>query len=166
MTLEPQDCKSVSIRAFPPKPPEVRSLQDYQASIAARFGGKLPSWQELARRENRAMLANLANSTMSRSQTGRANSLMPPRDPEAEQRRIDRLQDVLAEKAAATRSRILAVMTAPKTLDDISRGVGLSRNVVSKRLAQLLEDGKVTKTPLKRVAIWERADAAASGGAA
>ncbi len=140
-----------------------RTLQEYQADIIRRYG-RLPSWEALAKRENNAMHARLATSTMARTQKPQsARTPVQARTPEVEARRIASLQSALAAKSATARQKIMAAITKPMTVQDICTATGLSRQFVTGHLSQMVIEGTVAKQIAHRVAIWHRAAKGAEG---
>ena len=150
MILEPHDVTTVSIRAFPPKPPEQRTLADYQADLTRRFG-RVPSWTELAKRENRAMLFRQAHSSMARPQVN-------PADHPNTQAAIE----AILAKGEATRVSIVAALTAPMTCPDVAYALKRSPQLIRRHLTLLTEQGRVTGRSVKGVTVWERIQEAAA----
>lgn len=164
MTLEPSHCRTVSIRPVMPPDDEANTLEKYQANIARRFGkdGKMPSWADLAKRENAARLRACGQHVARQERPSLPGNGSRPgageylvRTPEQEQRRLKNLRATLNAKTETKRQRIMAALRQPKTANDIATETGLGRNVVVGYLSEALSLGLVSKTKLKRVAIWE-----------
>ena len=151
MTIEPHHAVTVHIPSV--RPERERTEKDYQADLIRRFG-RLPSWSELARRENSAMRAQIGLSNMARQPKVSAGM----RTPEQEQRRIEKLRETLNAKAAQSKSRILDALGETKTVDDLVRETGLSRSAIAGHLGELLANGRVQKAQMKGVAVWLRVD--------
>lgn len=151
MTIEPQHAVTVHIPSV--RPEAERTLADYQADLIRRFG-RLPSWPELAKRENSAMRARVGLSNMERQP--KANVLM--RTPEQEQRRVEKLRETMNAKAAQSKARIMDALGKTKTVDDLVRETGLSRSAVACHLGELLANGRVQKAQMKGVGVWLRVD--------
>jgi hypothetical protein len=148
MTYEPEHCRSVSICA--PKPAdEARTLDQYQADLVRRFG-RVPSWPELAKRENAARLRMSGHSTMARPQPTVDNS------PGSLARRA-----AIIAKGEATRKSILGALTKPMTCPDVANTLGRTPQLIQRHLVILAERGAVVGTRVKRVMIWERRKEAA-----
>ena len=141
---EPHDITTVSIRAFPPKPPEVRTLQDYQADLVRRFG-RVPSWTELAKKENAARLQRNPISNMARPQVN-------PADHPNTQAAIE----AILAKGEATRDSIVQALTAPMTCPDVANVLKRSPQLFRRHLGLLAEQGRVIGRSVKGVTVWER----------
>ena len=143
MTVEPHAAYTVCIR--PVMPAGVRTLADYQASIIARFG-KLPSWAELARRENRAMLRSVGNPRRQGSLSDESRAKMAA---------------AKAEKGGFTVETILAALVAPMTREDIARKTGIPPSTAHLALRRAHDAGLVGRTSVHRHVIWHRVQVAA-----
>ena len=120
-----------------------RPLKDYQAYIARRFGnGKLPSWSELARRENRAMLRTRDN--------------QPKSDHTEHSRAV--MAEIRKAKGDATMRELLAAMKGTMTTTDVLVASGMSRRKVEQALDRALEQKLVFKGKIKNVSVWTRAE--------
>ena len=150
MTIEPHNVTTVARRPLG-RMDGPRTLADYQADLVRRFGC-VPSFEELARRENAARLGISPHSTMARPQTIGGSA----RSPEAEQRRIEALRKSLNAKTEDARKRILAALDKPKTVGDLERETGIHRQRVNGLLGDMAANGIVSKTKLRRVGIWEK----------
>jgi hypothetical protein len=148
MDTEPHDITTVSIRAFPPKPPEVRTLQDYQADLVRRFG-RVPSWTELAKMENTARWHRNPASNMARPQvsaTDHPNSRA--------------VVEAIIAKGEATRTSIVAALTAPMTCPDVANALKRSPQLIRRHLGILAMQGRVTGSSVKGVTVWRKLEAA------
>lgn len=148
MTYEPEHCRSVSICA--PKPAdEGKTLAQYQADLVRRFG-RVPSWPELAKRENAARWNRNPVSTMARQQA------KPKPEPISHAKR----QEAVAE----ARRRILEELAEPMTITDLSHKVGMSERGVRNHINDLFDEGRVVRFFLRRCAVWRlKEDAPAKG---
>lgn len=143
MTVEPQN--AITVRIVQPMPTGVRTLADYQASIIARFGN-LPSWAELARRENRAMLRSVGN---------------PHRQGSLSDESRAKMAAAKAEKGGFTVETILAALVAPMTREDIARKTGIPPSTAHLALRRAHDAGLVGRTSVHRHVIWHRVQVAA-----
>lgn len=148
MTHEPHDCHSVSIRAVMPK--DGKTLEQYQAEVAARFGGKLPSWTDLAKRENAARLRREHTSSMARVQKP-----IP-----VTEKTVAGIAAIVA-KGEKTRGDIICALTKPMTCPDIAYALRRTRQLVQRHLQILSQRGEVVGTKVKGTVIWERRQEAA-----
>jgi hypothetical protein len=148
MTHEPEHCRSVTI--CNPKPAaEGRTLAEYQADLVRRFG-RVPSWPELAKRENAARIGMNPVSNMARPQPP---SVIPEGTLAA--------RAAIIAKGEATRQSILAVLTKPMTCPDVANTLRRTPQLVLRHLTILHERGEIVGTKVKRVMIWERRKEAA-----
>lgn len=143
MDTEPHDITTVSIRAFPPNPPERRTLQDYQADLVRRFG-RVPSWAELAVRENRAM----------------------SRIKDRPQIEVSEKAKQMAAEARMAQGRetlriIVGCITGTMTTADVIRVSGLTERQAEQALERAVDRGLLVKGKLKRMNVWERRQEAA-----
>lgn len=152
MTLEASECHTVSTpRVLMDKPD---TLAAYQANVATRFGnGTLPSWQELARRENAARRRMVGLPSQAKPQ----GSVSLMRDDAWERRRLDKLRETLRAKTRFTRERILSALHGEATAADVATAINMDQHAVRAHLGQMLADGMVLRRMVKRTAIWQRA---------
>lgn len=165
MSIEPHAVISVStptIRTARQDKPA--TLADYLANIARRFpkcvtatGAANPV--ALAKRENAARRKVNGQSTMAREQPTSGTGLM--RTPEAERRRIERLQATLNAKSATARQSLWTALSRPMTITDLERETGIGYHSIKGYLAEWSMQGRVSRTKVQRVAIWERCQEAA-----
>ncbi len=139
---EPHDITSVSRRHHMPQGES--TLDDYQSSLRARFG-KLPSWTELASRENAAMRRVNFTSTMARAVP--SGGYKPTPKHKAHRREMRRTE------GEATLAKIMSHL--PNYTGAIADVGGLSRSHVATVLGMACKEGRVTKTFIKRNTLWE-----------
>jgi hypothetical protein len=148
--MEPQDVTTVSRKAlvhFGDDDAKVyaKAAATYRANLIRRFG-RIPSWPELAKREDRAV------------------AKIRPHNPQGQQEphpnTVAAMQVVLA-KGEATRASILSVMTKPMTCPDIAMAIKRSPQLIRRHLGLLVVEGKVTGRNVKGVTVWERRQEAA-----
>ena len=159
MTIEPHNVTTVALRPLG-RMDGPRTDKDYRADLIRRFGEIPTGWalvEWLAQRENDARRGINPHSTMARPQTIGGN----PRSPEAEQRRIEALRKSLNAKTEDARKRILAALDKPKTVGDLERETGIHRQRINGLLGDMAAHGIVSKTKVRRVAIWQRTQEAA-----
>lgn len=144
MTIEPHHAFTVRIRAAAPD--HGRSPEEYAANVAARFGkdGKLPSWADLAKLENRAMWARLG-----RQHKG---------EPEAKaENRVEAMRATWQAKAAESRQDVIRVLSKPMTTGDVARELSIeSHHTAYTRLNGMAEEGLIVMRKVKGVCVWER----------
>lgn len=145
---EPHHITTVSRRP-PVGMDKPRTLQDYQADLIRRFG-RVPSWPELAKRENAARWKNNPMSNMARPQIDLANN---PNSRAA--------VEAIVAKGEATRVSILEVLTKPMTCPDVANALKRSPQLIRRHLELLAMQGKVESHIVKRVTIWHRVQEAA-----
>ncbi len=124
-----------------------RTLEDYQAALVRMFA-RVPSWPELAKREEAARWHRNPVSNMARPQP-----VDNPGTAAANQARL--LQ------GEATRASIVAALTAPMTCHDVAHVLKRSPQLIRRHLGMLAEQGRVTGRAVKGVTIWERRQEAA-----
>jgi DNA-binding transcriptional ArsR family regulator len=151
MPIEPQDVTSVST---PRIGQAARTKADYEADLRARFG-RVPSWPELAKRENRAMWKSQGR--LSASQHDQKGDRLF----DVEDKRLTSLRAALAEKSRATVAKIMAHLNEPKTASDLERETGFSRQTIGSHLREASLRGKVIREMRSRVSIWSLAREAA-----
>lgn len=149
--IEPHAVTTVSTPAIrTARQDEPKTLAQYQAEVAARFGGRLPFWPELAKAENAARWSRNPVSNMAR-----------PQKPEVIHENTLAARAAIAAKGEATRQSILAVLTKPMTCPDVAHALGRTPQLVMRHLTILHERGAVVGTKVKRIMIWERRQEAA-----
>jgi hypothetical protein len=121
-----------------------KAASAYRDNLRRRFG-KVPSWPELAKIEDKAV----ARIRPSQPQPARDN----PNSRAA-------IQAIIA-KGEATRASILAVLTQPMTCPDVATALKRSPQLVRRHLGLLELDGRVIGRSVKTVTIWERRQEAA-----
>ena len=137
MTIEPSAVRfTVGTKVIPPKH---GTLDDYQATILARFG-KLPSMAELAKGENAVMRT-------ARDSHGSAGMTSEGRG------RIGALRRADGQRTLAI---LLDAMTEPMTRSDLSRKTGIAESTITHAMIRAQHDGLVKRTTVHRFAIWER----------
>ncbi len=155
MTIEPHNVVTVSRRALPQlgaTPDDyAKAATAYEANLRARFG-KVPSWEDLAMRENRAMRASFGISPMARACGSHTVS-------EAQR---EKLRAASHARGIRTMNAILASLTQPMTREDLISITGIAQNTVQRGLNRALDEGLVRKTKAKTYVIWERVDTALS----
>lgn len=158
MSIEPQHAATVHIPSV--RPEAERTLADYQADLIRRFG-RLPSWPELAKRENAARIRATGQTMWPQSAPDNGRRLM--RTAEQEARRVERLRATLRAKSGAVYDAVLAALTKPMTMEDIANATGFDRKVISGHVSRMKEQGLLTKTVVAkgRAAIWQRSVEAA-----
>ena len=158
MPIEPEAVTTVSRRPIvgADKP---RTLAEYQANVAERFGhkhgmpGMLPSWEQLARRETLAM----------RKATGQqeARPAATYSSPDASIRTI-RLREAFESRKKSRNVAIIEYLTADfRTSQDVATRFKVSLETAQEALRALKGDGRVITARTHRTAIWRAATAQA-----
>lgn len=143
--MEPHDITTV-LRRPPVGMEKPRTLQDYQADLVRRFG-KVPSWRELAKRENAATRAKL--SPMARERQETSQDLLTARQ--------IAYKAIQAARTQETRQSILEALTRPSTASDVSRRIKRDEHLIRRQLAIMADLGLISKQKIKNVTIWNRA---------
>ncbi len=146
---EPHEITTVSRRP-PVGMDKPRTLADYQADLVRRFG-RVPSWPELAKRENAARAKTSGVSNMARDQSA-------GHSPEA----LAKIVAASRRRGEVNMSRVVEAMTDTMTMGDLMRASGLPRQTVQKALSRALEAGLVVRGRMKNVVVWERSIAPAN----
>ena len=156
MSVEPQNVKVAFGHAAQPILRH-RTVADYHDDLRRMFG-KVPSWPELAAKENIAM--------RQKTQQARAGEYLRTETQGDQARRALRMvsreknieagRKAKAEQSARTRALIMDQLSKPCTLGDIMRATGFSERTASRVAREAWMDGLVTRTMRKKVAIWER----------
>ena len=131
---------------------------EYAANVAERFGhkhgipGMLPSWQQLARRENRAM----------RKATGQqeARPAATYSSPDASIRTI-RLREAFEARKRERCAAIIEYLSDFRTSGDVATKFKVSLETAQETLRAMKADGLVVMARASRTAIWHRAQEAA-----
>ena len=146
MSLEPHAVTTVSRCPLTPPKEQGRTLADYRADLIRRFG-KVPSWPELAKRENAARARVTASSPMSRPQVGADRTAAH-----------EAARTAFAAKKAERQDAMLAYMTDDfRTSGDLATHFKISIDTVQGILREMKLNGLVTMTRIQRTAIWRAA---------
>jgi predicted Rossmann fold nucleotide-binding protein DprA/Smf involved in DNA uptake len=134
---EPHQITTVSRRAHAPK--GNRTLVDYQDDLRRRFGN-LPSWTELARRENAALRKIIGNPTHAKTFS-------------EEHRQA--IRDARHRMGEISETAVLdAIKDQPLTQRQIADATGIMIKTVQQIMMRLYTDFRVTKTYDKRIVTW------------
>lgn len=144
MTIEPHAAVTVAIRPTPGMI-KARTEDDYRNDLIRRFG-KLPSFQELAEMETRAMHFRNAVSPMARANP--VNRASP-----------DRLEAAARARAAIVAETEGSLLTALQGRDwtavtDLAPLVGMARRTITHYLNRPLLQGKVCRTRRGAASVW------------
>jgi hypothetical protein len=155
--MEPQDVTTVSRKAlvhFGDDDAKVyaKAAATYRANLIRRFG-RIPSWPELAKRENAARWRICPSSSMARDQGKPAPAELTPR--------LIAQRAAQAAKTASTRLSILEALAKPGTAVDVARIVNRESHHVRRYLVLMAADGVVSGRNVKGVTVWERRQEAA-----
>ena len=150
MILEPHQVRSVSIRAV--MPDQGRTPEDYAANVAARFGeGKLPSWAELAKRENRAMRKATGLQEHRPAAMVHSSEVSP---------RVLALLEARAARRESRNAAILDYLCEERTSRDVATRFKVSIETARQILRAMQADGMITTHKISRVTIYRRDDSA------
>ena len=148
MNSEPHDFTTIVRRPITASD-KPRTREDYQNDLRRMFG-KVPSPQELAKRENAARRGKNPVSNMARPQVNAADH----------PNTLAAIAATIA-KGEATRASILAAMTKPMTCPDVATVLKRTPQLIRRHLGTLAEEGRVVGTKVKGVVVWQlRAEAA------
>ena len=145
MTVEPHEVTTVPRRPIvgADKP---RTLAEYQADLIRRFG-KVPSWAELAKRENGARLKANGVSTMSRDQWDKTGH---------SEEAIAKIVEASKRRGEINMRRAVEALTDMMTVADLIQASGMPKTTVRVALDRALEAGLVVRGRIKNVIVWER----------
>lgn len=145
MTIDPYEATTVSRRPIvgADKP---RTLADYQADLVRRFG-KVPSWEELAKRENAARVGVNGASTMARPQGKRDLSKAQACAREA-----------LTARKVARDAAILEYLEGDyRTSVDVATRFKIGKETAQETMRAMKASGLVVMIRVQRSALWRRA---------
>lgn len=126
--------------------------QEYAANVARRFGnGNLPSWADLAKRENRAM-RKVTGLQEQRAASSIHSSEVSPR--------VQALREAFDARKAARAAAILDYLSDFRTSGDVATRMKVSIETAQETLRGMKADGLVTMSRVRRTAVWKRAEAA------
>lgn len=148
MATEPHHIHSVSIPAIAPT--GRKTLAQYQAEVAARFGGFLPPFKELAFRENIARLKAIGQSPLVVSNPTGINA--------APASRTAALRQAFNDRRAARDLAMLDYLAADfRTSGDVATRFKISLETAQSSLRKLKEQGLIVMIRVQRSALWRRA---------
>ena len=153
MPNEPHQCRSVSIPAIAPT--GRKTLAQYQAEVAARFGGVMPSWDKLAKRENIARLKAIGQSPLDVSNPTGINV--------APASRTAALRQAFNDRRAARDLAMLDYLTADfRTSGDVATRFKISLETAQSSLRKLKDQGLIVKARTRRTTIYRKVMAEAA----
>lgn len=148
MPNEPHQCRSVSIPAIAPT--GRKTLAQYQVEVAARFGGLLPPFKELAFRENIARLKAIGQSPLDVGNPTGINA--------APASRTAALRQAFNDRRAARDLAMLDYLTADfRTSRDVATRFKISLETAQTSLRKLKEQGLIVTARTRRTTIYRKA---------
>jgi hypothetical protein len=122
---------------------------EYAENIARRFGnGKLPSWADLAKRENRAMRKVTGLQEQRPASSVHSSEASP---------RVLALREAFDARKAARAAAILDYLSDFRTSGDVATKMKVSIETAQETLRGMKADGLVTMSRVRRTAVWKRA---------
>ena len=146
MTIDTHEAITVSIRAVRMDRP--RTLAEYQADVARRYGGKLPDFETIAARESRAMRKAIGTLHSAHNQAVGSGVCTP------EMRQ--KLSDAAIRKAQLRMEALLATLTRAKSVETICQETGWPAMTVRRALNRAQLEGRAVMVARKPFQIWER----------
>jgi DNA-binding HxlR family transcriptional regulator len=108
----------------------------------------MPSWPELAKREEAARRRAIGQSPLDVSNPTGINA--------PKMGRLDIVRASWQQKIAAVQNRVIATLERPMTSADVARALGITPRAAHSRLTNMADKGLVIRRLVKSVAVWER----------
>lgn len=136
MSVEPQNVRVAFGLPLPVAPPKSDNRTAYEISVARHYGGRIPSFAEIAAAESRAMRANNPN----QNRWAPAHTYKEPPRPMV--RKMTHNEMV----AARSRATVLAVLINGMTTREVAKAASMTREAARGTLRRLLEQNVLYAT--------------------